>query len=60
MNKKKKLEEAFREFAHQAAQTDADAKFLEELRKLTGQPTVGDMVQRFQKLAGIKPPAKKK
>ena len=60
MSKKKKLQDTFRDFTQQASQADADVRFLEDLRKRTGHPTVAGMVQRFQKLAGIKPPTKKK
>jgi hypothetical protein len=55
MKTQNRLQETFRAFVNQASQPGADATFLEELRKLTGQPTVADMIRHFQKHANIKP-----
>lgn len=60
MKKKQELQESFRRFVNVASQPGADQKWLEGLCKLTGQDDIPTMIGHFQKLAGIKPAAKKK
>lgn len=57
--RKKNVKTVFKEFVQRASQQPLNDPFLENLLRLTGQKTLKGMVNKFQKLAGIKPRPRK-